>query len=92
MIENFQHRGLKRLFEKGDGSGFNAEHLDKINNILGLLNLAENIQELNAPGLRLHKLTGDLKGFWSATVRANWRIIFRFENSSVKDVNFIDYH
>ena len=35
---------------------------------------------------------GDLKGFWSVTVRANWRIIFRFEDGAALDVELIDYH
>ena len=49
-------------------------------------------QELNLPGYRLHPLKGDLQGFWSVTVRANWRIIFRFEENDALDVELIDYH
>ncbi|MGC8494417.1 MAG: type II toxin-antitoxin system RelE/ParE family toxin [Syntrophobacteraceae bacterium] len=30
------------------------------------------------PAFRLHRLKGDLKGIYAVTVRANWRIIFRF--------------
>ena len=41
---------------------------------------------------RLHALKGKLKGDWSVTVRANWRIIFRFEDGDVHDVELIDYH
>jgi len=41
---------------------------------------------------RLHALKGDRKGFWSVTVRANWRIIFRFEDGDADDVELIDYH
>jgi plasmid maintenance system killer protein len=26
------------------------------------------------------------------TVRANWRIVFRFVEGSVRDVDFVDYH
>ncbi len=48
-------------------------------------------QELNLPGYRLHPLKGDLKGFWSVTVRANWRIIFRFDGTDALDVELIDY-
>jgi len=44
------------------------------------------------PVYRLHPLKGDLKGFWSVTVRANWRIIFRFEGTDAFDVELIDYH
>ena len=47
---------------------------------------------MDFPGFRLHPLTGDLKGFWSVTVSANWRIIFRFEGADVIDVDFLDYH
>jgi proteic killer suppression protein len=47
---------------------------------------------MNLPGYRLHPLKGDMQGFWSLTVRANWRIIFRFEASNVFDVALIDYH
>jgi len=49
-------------------------------------------QELGLPGYRLHRLKGDLKGFWSVTVRANWRIIFRFRGADAFDVELIDYH
>jgi proteic killer suppression protein len=34
-------------------------------------------------------LRGDLAGYWSITVRANWPIIFRFEQGNATDV---DYH
>jgi proteic killer suppression protein len=39
-----------------------------------------------------HPLKGDLKGFWSVTVRANWRIVFRFEGEDAFDVEMTDYH
>jgi len=31
-------------------------------------------------------------GFWSVSVSGNWRIIFRFEDNHVVDVDLIDYH
>jgi len=31
-------------------------------------------------------------GFWSVTVRANWRVIFRFEGEDAFNVELIDYH
>jgi len=47
---------------------------------------------MNQPLFKLHPLKGDLKGFWAVTVRANWRIIFRFDGGRARDVDFIDYH
>ena len=49
-------------------------------------------QDMDAPGFRLHPLRGDLKGFWAVTVRANWRVIFRFEGDDAFDVDYLDYH
>jgi proteic killer suppression protein len=92
MIESFQHKGLRRLFERNDRRGVNPQHVEKIETILGLLDVAENIEDMNVPSFRLHRLTGDLKDFWSVTVRSNWRIIFRFENRKAFDVDLVDYH
>jgi proteic killer suppression protein len=47
---------------------------------------------MDLPGFRLHPLTGDLHGFWSVRVSANWRIIFRLEDGDAHDVDLIDYH
>ncbi len=46
---------------------------------------------MNLPGFRLHPLIGNRKGFWAITVRANWRIVFRFEDGAA-DVDLVDYH
>ena len=41
---------------------------------------------------RLHRLKGERRGYWSITVNANWRIVFRFEGEDAYDVELIDYH
>lgn len=92
MIRSFKHRGLKRLYERDDRSGIRPDFADTIQEILTVLDDAASPQELDLPGYRLHPLKGDLKGFWSVTVRANWRIIFRFERADAFDVELIDYH
>lgn len=92
MIRSFKHRGLKRLYERADRSGIRSDLLDTVEDILARLDEADTPQALNLPGYRLHPLKGDLKGFWSVTVRANWRIIFRFEGPDTFEVELIDYH
>jgi proteic killer suppression protein len=92
MITSFRHKGLKRLFEDDERKGVNPQHVERIENILGLLHVADKAEDMNLPTFRLHPLTGDLRGFWAVTVRANWRIIFRFEDGDVFDVDLIDYH
>jgi proteic killer suppression protein len=92
MIRSFKHRGLKRLYQRGDPSGIRTDLLEAIEDILARLDQAEIPQALNLPGYRLHPLKGELQGFWSVTVRANWRIIFRFEGTDARDVELVDYH
>ena len=92
MIRGFRDKGLKRLFEDGETKGLQADHIQKVENILAVLNRARKPQDMDLPGFRLHRLTGDLKDFWSVTVRANWRVIFRFEQGDAYDVDLIDYH
>ncbi len=92
MICSFKHRGLKRLFEKGDRSGIRPDLLNNVEDILGRLDMATKAEAMNLPGYRLHSLKGDLLGYWAVTVRANWRIIFRFQGEDAFDVELIDYH
>jgi proteic killer suppression protein len=92
MIKTFKHRGLKRLFERDDQSGIRPDLVENVEDILGRLNQATTARALNLPGYRLHPLKGELRGFWSVTVRANWRIIFRIEGEDAYDVQLIDYH
>ncbi len=92
MIRSFRHRGLKRLYERGDQSKIAPEHLEKIENILAVLNRASGPDDMDLPGFRLHPLKGTYRGFWAVTVRANWRIVFRFESGDAQDVDLTDYH
>ena len=92
MIRSFKHRGLRRLFERGDRSGIRPDLLEDVEDILGRLDQATSPQGFDLPGYRLHPLKGDLRGLWLVTVRANWRIVFRFAGEDACDVELMDYH
>ena len=47
---------------------------------------------MDLPSFRLHPLKGGLAGYWSVSVSGNWRIVFRFEEMDVCDVDLIGYH
>jgi proteic killer suppression protein len=92
MVKSFRHKGLKKLFEDGNASGIHGTHRARIENILALLAVSESLDALSLPSLRLHPLKGNLKGVYAVTVRANWRIVFRFEKPDFYDVDLVDYH
>jgi proteic killer suppression protein len=92
MIRSFRHRGLKRLYERGERRHLRPDQVDKIERILARLDEAGDVSHMDLPGFRLHPLKGDLAGFWAVTVRANWRVIFRFEDGHAHDIDLVDYH
>ena len=92
MIRSFKHRGLKRFYERSERGAVRPDLADRIETILLRLDVSERIEDMDMHSFRLHPLKGDLKGFWSVTVRANWRIIFRFNDAEVFDVDLVDYH
>ena len=92
MIASFKHKGLRALYLDQDRRKVPPDLVERIEMILGVLAVAEVLDDIHLPTLRLHPLKGDRKGFWAVTVRANWRIIFRFEQRHALEVDFVDYH
>jgi proteic killer suppression protein len=92
-IRTFRHKGLRRLYESGDRRGVSPALAARIVDILAILDAAPNVSRIGTfPGLRLHRLKGDLAEFWSLSVSGNWRVIFRVEAGEVFDVDLVDYH
>lgn len=92
MIKSFTHKGLEKFFLTGSKAGIQPIQAGRLRLMLSMLNEARSAEDMNAPGLRLHPLKGDLAGFWSVTVQANWRVIFRFDNGDAYVVDYLDYH
>jgi toxin HigB-1 len=92
MIVSWQHKGLKKFFETESKAGICAEHAKRLKVLLQLLNAAKGAEQMNLPGLDFHKLIGNKKGFYSIAVRANWKIIFKFDGENAVLVDYLDYH
>lgn len=92
VIKSFRHKGLRRLFEEGDSRGVRADFAAKAERFLDALHAASSPEEVDLPGYRLHRLTGDRAGQWSAAMSRNHRITFRFEGGDAYDLTLEDYH
>jgi proteic killer suppression protein len=92
LIRSFRHKGLDRLYRHKNAKGVQPAVADKVSRILARLDVATVPQQMDLPGWRLHPLKGELKGFWSVWVNANWRIVFRFDGKDAVDVDLVDYH
>lgn len=92
MIQKIRHKGLQKLYRDDSATKINPDHANKLRRILGVLDQASYSDEVNLPGFRLHPLKGEYEGFYAVQVSGNWRVIFRFVEGHVTDVDYVDYH
>lgn len=92
MIKSFIHKGLEKYYSKGITSGIQKKHEKKLRLILTNLDQATIPDDMDLPGLYMHKLKGDRKDIWSVRVSGNWRVTYMFVGQDVEIVNYEDYH
>ncbi|WP_126243997.1 type II toxin-antitoxin system RelE/ParE family toxin [Chitinophaga rhizosphaerae] len=92
MITSFLHKGLRLYYEKGKATGLPTAHLRKIGMILTALDAVTAEEDIKQLGSGIHLLRGIYAGYWSITITGNYRIIFRFDQGEVFNVDYIDYH
>jgi toxin HigB-1 len=68
------------------------EHVEKLRDILAVLDRSREPKDMGLPGFRLHPLRGERRGQWAVSVSGNWRVTFRFEDGDAWDVDYSDYH
>ena len=59
---------------------------------LAALDTAQDIDDMDIPGFKLHPLKGKLKGRWSISVSGNWRVTFEFRDGNAYILDYEDYH
>ena len=91
MIRSFKHKGLRKFHEEDDASKIDRRHRNRLRLILTALQAAREVEDMRFPGSDLHSLKGKLRGFWSVSVSGNWRVIFRFEQGDMYEVDYMDY-
>lgn len=94
MIQTFKHKGLRLLWEQGNGSKLPSELISRIERMLDIIDSALHVPEDFGAfqNWNIHKLSGELKDYWSIKVNKNYRIIFRFDGQHAYDIDYIDYH
>lgn len=92
MIKSFRHRGLKALYEGRTERRVAPGHVDRLRDVLAVLDRSGQPGDMDLPGFRLHPLKSELKGHHAVSVSGNWRVTFRFEDGHAVDVDYLDYH
>jgi proteic killer suppression protein len=93
MIKSFKSRALRDYWLKDESKGIKPEWIDRVHNLLSALDAADTPQDLAPLGYGFHSLKGKKKSIriYALTIRANWRIVFEWENGAVR-VDMEDYH
>jgi toxin HigB-1 len=96
MIINFKNKIAQDIYDGIDSKlarKLPVELHIKTRRLLDQLNAATKIETLRVPpGNHLEKLKGSLKEHWSLRINIKWRVIFRWNDGKVFDVEIIDYH
>lgn len=93
-ITSFKHKALRLFWETGNKRKLPADQVNKIRLLLDTINVVTIVPEYFYPfkNWRIHQLSGNYDGFWSLTVKENWRIIFKFDGNNCYDIDYVDYH
>ena len=92
MIKTIKGAASRQFIESGKSkfSGLDVSlalrRLRQLNAATSLLDLGG----LNSVGM--HKLKGDLRGFWSIDINGRWRLLFKFSNGDAYEVHIHDPH
>ncbi len=92
MIKSFRHKKLEDFHYDGMKKGIQSKHINKLEDILDVLEAATTLQDINFPGSGLHRLQPKKDNRWAVKVSGNWRITFNFENGDIYKVDYEDYH
>lgn len=92
MIQSFQCKQTRSLFEGGDPPRFRA-FKDSAIRKLTQLDAAQTLEFLRSPpGNQLESLKGDRKGQYSIRINSQFRLCFIWTNNGPVDVEIVDYH
>jgi len=93
MIKSFGNKETEKIWNGVRSKKLPQEIQQIARRKLRMLNNSQNIQDLRIPpSNRLKKLNGILQDYNSIRINNQWRIMFKWQNGNVFEVQIIDYH
>ena len=96
MIVNFKNKMARDIWETNKSKTLPKEVWVRAKALLTIMHSTSELEDLKIkgqpPNIRLHKLKGDRKQYWSVTIKLPWCITFRFKNGEFLDVRIENYH
>ncbi len=92
MIKSFAHKGLEIYHHTSSRKGIQANHAQKLADVLDRLEASDDVRDVKYPGSDLHQLKCKMKGKWAVKISGNWRVVFDFTEGDAYNVDYTDYH
>jgi toxin HigB-1 len=96
MIVSFQGRTAKDIWQSGHSKELPRELWLRAKALLTIMHATRTLDDLRIqgqpPNIRLHKLLGNRKDYWSVTIRLPWCITFKFNSGEFSEVKIENYH
>jgi proteic killer suppression protein len=96
VIISFEGKVAKDIWEKNSSKSLPKELWIRAKALLTIMHSTTEIEDLKIrgqpPNIRLHKLKGNRKEYWSVTIKLPWCITFKYKNGEFSEVKIENYH
>ena len=96
MITSFTGKVAQDIWERNQSKSLPRDMWLRAKALLTIMHSTSSIDDLRIkgqpPDIRLHKLKGDRKDYWSVTIKLPWCITFKFKDGEFSDVKIENYH
>ena len=96
MIIDFKGKISKDIWHYNQSKSLPKELWIRAKALLTIMHATQTLDDLRIkgqpPNIRLHKLQGNRRTYWSVTIKLPWRITFKYNNGEFSDVCIENYH
>jgi len=96
MIVNLKGKVTRDIWESNQSRSLPKELWIRAKALLTIMHSTGTIEDLRIkgqpPNIRLHKLQGDRKDYWSVTIKLPWCITFKYKDGEFSEVKIENYH
>ena len=96
MIVSFNGKVAKDIWNTNSSKSLPKELWVRAKALLTIMHSTSELSDLKIKGepptIRLHKLKGDRKEYWSVTIKLPWAIAFKFKSGEFSEVKIENYH
>ena len=96
MITSLEGKVAKDIWTTNKSKSLPKELWMRAKALMTIMHTTKSLEDLKIKGepptIRLHKLKGDRKDYWSVTIKLPWCITFKFKNGEFSEVKIENYH